>query len=204
MTMLTDTKFIKKSHFTEYLLQKNFMYEGYFKKWVFYPGMLFASQDKWWGDLKNRNRPHEGLDILLYSDYKDRIVSIDQTTRIPAMFDGIIAKVMSDLLGKSVLIEHCRDSENKRRFCTIYAHTNPEQKIDAGIRIKEGDVIATISGAGKQKAAISPHLHISVAWIDDFISYDNLDWNIIGSSKGVNLLDPIGVIGGPYCVVPSG
>ncbi len=35
-------------------------------EWLFYPGMLFGSLLKWWGDWRERYTRHEGVDIAFY------------------------------------------------------------------------------------------------------------------------------------------
>lgn len=41
---------LRNSRFTEFLIRENALGDNGFKGWVFCPGMLFNSTDKWWGD----------------------------------------------------------------------------------------------------------------------------------------------------------
>jgi murein DD-endopeptidase MepM/ murein hydrolase activator NlpD len=188
-----------KTRFTEFLVQENSLDENGFEEWIFYPGMLFNELAKWWGDKKGkRNRPHEGLDLFLYRDHRDSILKLDKKTRVPVMYDGVVVSILDDFLGKSVIMEHGFADSDNRKFCTIYGHTNPYDSIHVGRVVKQGDVIATLADAGKSKAGISTHLHISVGWIFNSISYDRLDWETIGVPDAMTLLDPLNVIDRRY------
>ena len=50
------TPSLKKTRFTEFLIRENSLDERGFQEWVFCPGMLFNSLDKWWGDQGLRDR----------------------------------------------------------------------------------------------------------------------------------------------------
>jgi len=169
-----------------------------FEEWIFYPGMLFNALDKWWGDKGKRDRPHEGLDLFLYRDQRDRTLHLDKKTKVPVLYDGVVVSILNDFLGKSVIMEHGFPDSDNRRFCSIYGHTNPYDGIQVGRVVKHGEVIATLAEAGKSKADISTHLHISVGWIFKPISYDRLDWDNIGAPDAMTLLDPLNVIDRRY------
>ena len=68
--------------------------------------MMFNSPGKWWGDLGQRDFPHEGIDFCFYRDDSGRIVRLDQKTRLPAMHNGIVRSMFTDYLGQAVIIEH--------------------------------------------------------------------------------------------------
>jgi hypothetical protein len=55
---------VKKSRFTEMLIEENELDQNGFKNWIFCNGMLFNSPDKWWGDHGLRDYPHEGVDYV--------------------------------------------------------------------------------------------------------------------------------------------
>ena len=185
---------LRNTRFTEFLIQKNALHEGGFKGWIFYPGMLFNSIDKWWGDQGKRDRPHEGLDLCLYKDRKDRILRFGEKTKVPAIYDGVVVGIIDDFLGKSVIIEHLFSDRDNNRLCTIYGHTIPENNLRIGKIVKEGDVIATLADSSRSKTNIFPHLHISIAWASKSISYDRLDWNSIAALDSFTLLDPLLII----------
>ena len=64
--------------------------------------------------------------------------------------------------------------------------------------IKEGDIIATLADSIESKHDILPHLHLSLGWISKYISYDQLNWETIGSRNTLALLDPLHVMGALY------
>jgi len=185
---------LKKSRFTEFLVEENELDELGFQEWIFYPGMLFNAMDKWWGNQGKRKKPHEGLDLCLYRDRGDRIHSLDEKTKIPALYDGVIVRVMDDFIGKSVMVEHRLPDSDHLRFCTIYGHTNLPRGLHVGRVVKARDILATLARPNKSQRNIPPHLHISVGWIFKKISYENLDWETMGTLKSLKWLDPLQVI----------
>lgn len=189
---------LSKTRFTEYLIRKNALDEHGFKEWVFCPGMLFNAPDKWWGDQGKRDKPHEGLDLCLYRDRRDRMRHLDEKTKIPIIYDGTVVGIVNDFLGKSVIIEHSLTDSDKNRFCTIYGHINPHKGLHVGRIVKEGDIIATLAGLRNSKVKTLSHLHISLGLASKFISYDKLDWETIGAPNTLTLMDPLYVIGWHY------
>jgi len=171
------------------------------KEWIFCPGMLFHALCKWWGDKGPRNTPHEGLDIFLYRDQQDRIVRLDEKTRIPVMFDGVVVGIINDFLGNSVIVEHAFPDRDIGRICTIYGHVNPLKDLHIGMELKEGDIMGTLTDPGQTGFDLMPHLHISVGCASKLISYDRLNWDTIGSSGTLTLLDPLDIINWQYQIL---
>jgi len=85
----TKTRSLRNSRFTEFLIRKNALDQGGFNGWVFCPGMLFNSTDKWWGDHGKRDKPHEGLDLCLYKDREDTILRLGEKAKVPAISASI-------------------------------------------------------------------------------------------------------------------
>ena len=54
---------MQSSIFTQLMLNANPSIQDNFHDWMFHSGMLFNSPEKWWGDLGQREFPHEGLDF---------------------------------------------------------------------------------------------------------------------------------------------
>ncbi|MFO7970928.1 MAG: M23 family metallopeptidase [Desulfobacterales bacterium] len=190
----TKTRSLRNSRFTEFLIRKNALDQGGFNGWVFCPGMLFNSTDKWWGDQGKRDKPHEGLDLCLYKDREDTILRLGEKAKVPAIYDGTVVGIVDDFLGKSVIIEHLISDCDNNRLCSIYGHTLPADTLYVGKIVKQGDVIATLADSSMSKTGIIPHLHISLGWISNEISYDRLDWENIGDPDMLTLLDPLRVI----------
>ena len=192
---------LSKTRFTEYLIQENSLDEHGFEEWIFYPDMLFNAPDKWWGDQGKRDKPHEGLDLCLYKDRRGRMRRLDEKTKIPVIYDGIVVGIVDDFLGKSVIIEHGLTDSDNNRFCSIYGHLNPHKDLHVGRIVKKSDIIATLANSNNSKVKTLSHLHISLGWTSKFISYDKLDWKTIGAPNTLTLINPLYVIGWHYCVL---
>jgi hypothetical protein len=190
---------LDKPEFTKNIVYYNSPALKFFKKWIFYPGMLFDSLDKWWGHGL-REKPHEGLDLCYYKDKNDRICQLDEKTKIPVIFDGMIAGIIDDFLGKSIIIEH-KTAEQTFSFCTIFGHVIPENSIVPGCNVKKGEVIATLADAGKSKSKILPHLHITMGHLSEGVSHSVLSWNNISNPEIFIMQDPILMIGKVYQVL---
>jgi hypothetical protein len=58
-----------------------------FDRWAFHPGMLFGAREKWWGDWGRCPRPHEGIDLVLYTNEPGHLLELDESARIPDRTD---------------------------------------------------------------------------------------------------------------------
>ena len=139
-----------KSSFFDYLLASNRPHMAGFKRWLFQPGMLFNSQETWWGEKKPRATPHEGLDLCCFEDLTGQIKQLDKNIKIPATFAGKIVKIDRDFLGKSIYLSHEIFAEDGRQLYTAYGHTEPLAAMQAGKVVEAGEIIAAVSaGPGK-------------------------------------------------------
>ena len=193
----------KKTRFTQMLIDANRFVPQQFDAWVFQAGMLFASPDKWWGDFGRRDFPHEGLDFALYQDGAGKIRSLDQGTRIPAMFAGVVRSIFSDYLGHAIVVEHAVVEAGGTRRISIYAHIVPLTGVRPGAIIDAGDVIATIADTSRSKAAIRPHLHYTLVQSSGAVVYEQFVWNCMRDPGRVHLLDPLIRIDCPHRIVAS-
>ncbi len=192
---------LSTTQFTENLIRENALDINGFAEWIFDPGMLFNAQHKWWADRENRPKPHEGLDVCFYSNSHGSIQRLDENTKIPALFDGTVVKIIDDFLGKSVFIQHILPDGNNGRLFTLYGHTTVSEDLGVGKQVKQGEFITTLAAATRAKAAIPTHLHISLGWTTAPVLYDQIDWGIIGDRNILTLIDPVEVIDGRYTVV---
>ena len=197
---MCETPPLGKTRFTEFLVRHNALDEGGFGEWILYPGMLFNARDKWWGDGGKRQQPHEGLDLCLYRDQQGQTHLFDEGTKIPVMYDGVVAKIVDDFLGKSIIVDHGVPDGHDSRFFTIYGHTNPHADLEVGKSLTQGDVIATLADSSKTEAGLVPHLHISLGLIPKATPYDRLDWQMISTTSMVTLLDPLSAMDCRYVV----
>jgi len=70
---------------------------------------------------------------------------------------------------------------------TKYAHTKPHANVEAGMIVKEGDIIASFADTSHSKANIIPHLHFSLGRASKSFSYDRSVWNIIREPEKIIL-----------------
>lgn len=196
---LPDIQFFKNTSFTAAFIRENALDDS-FQEWVFSPGMLFNDREKWWGDLTERDHPHEGLDICLHRDQENRIVRLDGNTKIPAFYAGKVVRIFNDFLGKTIITEYTPPRYETGRLYILYGHTEPFSGLHPGRDVKKGESIATISDRRRSQAGIAPHLHISLAWAPAILPHNQLDWRNIGDATLMTLLDPLHVLDGSYHV----
>jgi hypothetical protein len=188
----------RSSSFHQRLISFSNLSDLGFKEWVFNPDMLFGSGHKWWGDKGKREKPHEGLDLCAYKTKEGNIVYLDENIKIPAILGGSIVNVIKDFLGESAFVRHDTLKEGKRLF-TTYGHIKPIPSINRGKLLEEGEIIGNIS-ALKNGTAARPHLHISLAWIDENVQPEKLDWQVMADPSKVILIDPLKVINIPFSI----
>jgi murein DD-endopeptidase MepM/ murein hydrolase activator NlpD len=185
---------LKGTRFCEILVRENALDKRGFKQWVFCAGMLFEAWDKWWGDRGKRGSPHEGVDFCFYRDRQGRLRRLSQVTRIPVMYDGVVAGIIPDFLGKSVIVRHPCHRGRGGELVSIYAHTKPNDDIDVGTAVTEGQLIATLAHAERTTAGTGPHLHLSLGWTIKGYSWKSFDWKTIETSNTLHLVDPLQVM----------
>jgi murein DD-endopeptidase MepM/ murein hydrolase activator NlpD len=187
--------YLKNARFTEHVIQANSWDEDKFGEWLLDPGMLFGASQTWWGKRGNRARAHEGLDLCAYRYGQDIVCGL-AGVKIPALYDGVVAGMIKDFLGQSLIVRHnlVEHRDHEGCLCTIYGHTAPQETISVGKMVREGEIIASVSDAGSRRGII-PHLHLSIGLITRAISYRTLDWTAIGDPDTMTLIDPLAAIG---------
>jgi hypothetical protein len=194
---------IRKSQFDSLLVTLNGLDRNGFFKWAFYPGMLFHSDDKWWGDWDKRKRPHEGLDICFYQGRDGKIHNLATTTNIPVMYEGKVVCVLDDYIGKTVFVLHDIFDANQNQLCTIYGHTDPAGTIGVSSVVGNGELIATVSDAKQSGVQMSSHLHLSLAWLPKSYDHRQLSWESLSRQADLILLDPLAFIDSNHIVLPA-
>jgi murein DD-endopeptidase MepM/ murein hydrolase activator NlpD len=189
---------LEKNRYSEMLVEVNQLEQHGFGFWLFNPGMTFNSPLKWWGDFGQRDFPHEGIDICIYSAGQRQPRRIDEKNRIPVLAGGTIKAIFKDFLGKAIIVEHEDLLVDHRKLLSMYAHTRPLPHIKTGIKVKTGDVIATLADTRHSKAGIIPHLHFSLGVPSPSLTYADFYWNLIRDPNRVTLLNPLDVIHLPH------
>ena len=159
-------------------------------QWLFHCGMLFLSQDKWWGDFKFRHAVHEGIDITYYRVQPGCLKNFDDSIKVPAIGKGIVLNICDDFLGKTLVIEHQNDPSSDKRVVFVYAHILPENHLKMGHTIQKGDVIATVCDTHKNPL-LPPHLHLSCFEIPKNIMPKDLNWSLFPNHEKINLIHPV-------------
>ncbi len=159
--------------------------------------MLFQSPFKWWpsySKLENNKRKtlHEGLDILLFKDKNKQIQKLKIGTLIPTATDGKIINICDDFLGQSIVVLCKSSHKQKLDLIFVYAHLLPDSKVKIGTDLRQGEIIASIDSTLKNKAAISPHLHLSVMETPKATPGKYLNWNYFSDKNSKrNLINPL-------------
>lgn len=182
----------------------NRLSEERFHMWAFYPGMLFMSREKWWGDMGRRQTAHEGLDIGVFLDYRLKPVLIPDQAVVPVVFEGeVLAFGEDDFFGYTLYVKHADMRVDGRVLCTIYGHVTPHPDLYPGKLVQTSEIIALVSDFGTPKSGITRHLHLSVGWVRESSARDRLTWKMLNDSNIVKLIDPMVVFRGPYTLIGS-
>jgi hypothetical protein len=149
--------------------------------------MSFHALAKWWGDWGMRDQSHVGVDLCIYQDRQGNVRRLDENTRIPAMYDGVVVRTYDDFLGRSVMMEHRLPKGGA--FYTMYGHTVPRDAFRVGQAVREGEIVGQVAGVAQSETSVLPHLHVSLGWAPCAIAPDRLDWETIAET--LTLLDPL-------------
>jgi hypothetical protein len=187
--------------FCGYMVDCNNLHAKGFSCWAFYPGMLFQSMERWWGNGGNRNKSHEGIDLCLYRDTSGNIYCLDKAAQIPVLYKGFIKRIIDDYLGKTVFVAHDIHDGKGNQFYTIYGHLELLEGIESGLILEEGRIFASITDGEKKRLSILPHVHISVAWIPENFPLANLNWEVMNESPRITLLNPLNFFNGNYTIL---
>jgi hypothetical protein len=188
--------------FKRYLAGCNGLGNAGFREWLFYPGMLFNSLEKWWGDQGQRHRPHEGVDLCFYRNKNGERCQLHAGAKVPAMFDGNLVTTAEDFLGESIFLRHRFTDSQGRRLYSFYGHIIPWNALKEDAVLREGETLAVLAVTQAGKTPVLPHLHLSVAWVPDSIPVKSLCWEIIGNHQDITLLDPLRIIDLDYSMIP--
>jgi hypothetical protein len=187
--------------FCENLVQRNNLAAQGFAQWAFYPGMLFKSQDTWWGDRERRSVPHEGIDLCLYRVKSGTIHRLDKRAGIPVIFRGAIKHIIDDYLGRTLFVAHDIYDSAGNQCYTIYGHVYPAAGIAPGDTLQAGETVAVIADTESKKSKIIPHAHISIAWVPENFPAGQLAWENMNARHHIILVNPLNVLCCTYSIV---
>lgn len=158
--------------------------------WLFYPGMLQESCDKWWDDFGRRPAAHEGIDICFFRQGR-KITPLAKNAQIPAMDKGVILNRCEDFLGESLVIAHGGEDLLFPEVVFVYSHLKIEMNMNPGCRVEKGQIIARVFDTSQKQSKLLPHLHLSCIELMEKIPLDDLNWNLFSDRKKINLINPV-------------
>ncbi|MCP3941364.1 MAG: hypothetical protein GY710_07760 [Desulfobacteraceae bacterium] len=160
-------------------------------QWLFYPGMLQDSSDKWWDDFGRRTTAHEGIDICFFKENKKKITHLTKWAQIPAMDKGLILNRCEDFLGESLVITHGKFDRFSPEVIFVYSHLKIKKDLTPGCWVQKDQIIARIFDTSLKQSKLPPHLHISCIELSKKKTGDDLTWNLFSDRKKVNLINPV-------------
>ncbi len=195
-------RFTEKNGFAAELIRVNQLDQLGFEQFVFYPGMLFGSWDKWWGSPGYRHASHEGLDLCFFQAADGSCYRLDAATCIPMAGDSRIVHIMDDFLGQTVVAGRMVPDMDGRELLTIYAHIRPAPGLAAGDPVAHGDVFSRIAPVDAGGPPLLPHLHVSMAWADQLPDYRRWSWKLLNQCGSACFIDPLQTMGMSSRVIP--
>jgi peptidase M23-like protein len=192
---------IPKSEFVSHLIRINKFDACGFDRFVFFHGMMFGSEKKWWGKKGLRGSTHEGLDLCFFQSRQKKNFRMDETTDVPMIYDGRVEHITKDLLGKTVITRHCFKDPGQSEILSLYGHLNPDKNLKVGDKLIEGQVFAKIAGFGNQKKILQPHVHISLVKPDLLPPAESLEWEFLNTVDRDVFIDPLDAISPQYTVI---
>jgi hypothetical protein len=179
--------------FSEYLkiISKiNKLEKDHAVNWLFYPGMLFLSGDKWWGDFRFRSTPHEGIDICFFRGDRNKIQCFNPEIQVPALENGRLINICNDFLGQTLVVESRKIQPAHTGVLTAYAHIRPAAPLKINDNIKKNQIIATLCDTVKNPQ-LPPHLHLSCFEIPKSVKAEELNWSFFSRSIHASPINPV-------------
>lgn len=156
---------------------------------LFHPGMLFGSRERWWGNPAPRPTPHEGLDLWLWEDDAGEPSILPDAFRVPTPLPGVVARLLPDFLGQTVCLRH-EVKQGEACLYSLLGHLRPRDDLREGSRVAAGDLLGTLASPPKP-TRVPPHLHLTLAFLPPAREAELLDWGLLGRHPAVRLVDPL-------------
>jgi len=192
---------LPKSEFVSHLIRINQLAAYDFDRFVFFQGMLFGSEKRWWGAAGLRGTSHEGLDLCFFESIGHEYFRLDESVKLPMLYDGRVEHITEDFLGKTVITRHNFEDPNQPALLSLYGHLIPDKNLTIGDEIKQGQGFAKIAGFEKQKKILLPHMHISLARPDLLPPANRLEWEFLNTVDRSVFIDPLYAISPQYTVI---
>jgi hypothetical protein len=161
---------------------------------LFMKGMHFSDLYQWWNIKKKRTCYHEGLDIATFLDYSATIQFFPAKTLVPVLLSGVAVHKHRDFLGHTLYVRHNQVRQQTKVLHSLYAHIDMAD--DSGETIRSEAIIGSLSKVASPKT-IFPHLHVTIAWIEENLKLEGISWDNISDHPGIQLVDPINFMTAP-------
>jgi len=191
VSSLSQKQWVAENSFAAHLICGNRLDSLVFEEFVFYPGMLFATKNKWWGKPGRRHASHEGIDLCFFRTKDCGFGRLDDSIRIPMAEDSRIVRIMDDFLGQTVVVACEPPDAGGRLFYTLYAHIRPHKGLAEGDRVARGEMFAKIAPVAEKGPPLLPHLHVSMAWADQLPDCREWQWKLLNQYGSSCFLDPL-------------
>jgi murein DD-endopeptidase MepM/ murein hydrolase activator NlpD len=178
-------------HFTRELRRLNGYTEEELREWLLMPGMKFGDTEKWWQPGATRDKPHEGVDLLIFLDGSGKRHLLPPGTAIPPLLRGTEVARIPDFMGETVILAHDTLVDGGRRLHTFYGHLQPSNAPASGKIMAADSPLGKIGTALKTTTTCPPHLHLSLAWIDESYPIQNFRWGGFCASATFKPGDPL-------------
>ena len=192
---------LPQSEFVSHLIRINKLDTCDFDRFVFFQGMMFGSEKKWWGKKGVRGSSHEGQDLCFFESIGNEKFRLDETAEIPMLYDGRVEHITDDFLGKTVITSHRFEDPEQPALLSLYGHIHPDKSLKTGDEVSAGEIFAKIAGFGNKKKILLPHVHISLAKPDLLPPAGSLEWEFLNTVDRSVFMDPLEAISSKYTVM---
>ncbi len=192
---------LPQSEFVSHLIRINLLNASDFDRFIFFHGMMFGSEKKWWGKKGLRGSSHEGLDLCFFANIRNEYFRLDETVNVPMLYDGRVEHITDDFLGQTVITRHFIDDPHQPALLSLCGHLNPDRDLKIGDKIKAGEIFAKIAGFENRKKILLPHLHISLAKPDLLPPANRLEWEFLNTVERDVFIDPLDAIAPKYTII---
>ena len=201
---------LPESSLLDSLVCKNHLDRCGFFRFVFFDGMLFGSDQKWWGKKGRRRFPHEGLDLCFFEDHRGNSFRLDASVTVPMLYDGQVEHITDDFLGKTVISSHVIDARvfgdndragtGKISVLSLYGHLRLDKELRIGDAIKQDEIFASIAAIDNPKKKLLPHLHISLARPEMLPPAHQIEWALLNTADRSVFMNPFDALRPAYRV----
>jgi len=147
------------------------------------PGMAFLAREKWWVRGEERRRPHEGVDLVCWTDDSGQRHFFGAGIRVPCLISGEIVAICTDFLGKSVFVRGADTSRDG--LVAVHAHIMPQVRL--GDQVVLGEEVGSIAEA---HGPVPAHLHLSLLRCNPAWPWAAMDWQFLNGCDLQLFLNP--------------